>query len=143
MIDARDVQRANLSGVRVPRAGEHARALEAAMDYVRENLAGDLSPADLARRANLSVSHFSRLFKQNTGLSPQRYVMRERVERAKALLASTDMTMQEVAIAAGFANPGHLDSCFKRWVGSNPGRFRSSLRAAQNASDVLRGSGAA
>jgi AraC family transcriptional regulator len=115
----------------LPGGRPHTEALRAAITYVEENLAGDLSPSDMARRANLSVSHFSRLFTQSTGLSPRRYVMRERVERAKALLASTDMTMREVALVAGFANPGHLDSCFKRAVGTNPGRFRSYSRAQQ------------
>lgn len=103
-------------------------ALKRALDYVGDNLAGDLSLDDMARAANLSSRHFSRGFKEATGLSPHQYVIRERVERAKDLLLNTELSVGEVAAACGFAYQGHLARHFVKLVGVPPARFRREAR---------------
>lgn len=100
------------------------RALRAATDLVNDELSGDLSLSQMAGVANLSSYHFSRLFKQSTGLPPHQYVISRRVERAKALLASGSLPVYDVARAVGFAHQQHLTRHFKRLVGITPGRFR-------------------
>ena len=70
--------------------------------------------------ANLSERHFSRLFKESTGVSPHQYVIRQRVEKARDLLASTDLPVGEVALVCGFAHQGHLARHFGRLVGVTP-----------------------
>lgn len=105
-----------------------SRALKRVLDYVGETLDSELSLEDMARAANLSPRHFSRLFKEATGLSPHRYVIRERVGRARGLLAKTDLPVGQVALACGFSHGGHLARHFVRLVGTTPARFRSESR---------------
>jgi len=79
--------------------------------------------ADLAAVAHLSEFHFARLFKQTTGLPPHQYVIRQRVERAKRLIAARRLSLAEVALAVGFSDQSQLTRHFKRLVGVTPGRF--------------------
>jgi AraC family transcriptional regulator len=110
---------------------EHERAsglpeasLRTALDYVGDNLAEDLTLAEIAREVSMSPYHFSRMFKLSTGFSPHRYVMRQRIERAKVLLKDTDLPVGVVAQEVGFASPSHFAQQFRRLVGVSPRSFR-------------------
>ncbi|MDQ3921172.1 MAG: AraC family transcriptional regulator, partial [Actinomycetota bacterium] len=110
---------------------EHKRAgglpeasLRTALDYVGDNLAEGLTLAEIAREVHMSPYHFSRMFKLSTGLSPHQYVMRQRIERAKALLMNTNLPVSVVAREAGFASPSHFAQQFRRLVGVSPKSFR-------------------
>lgn len=110
---------------REPRGGLSRHALKRALDYIGDNLStGGLSLAGIAGAAGLSPNHFSKLFKQSTGLSPHRYVIRERTEKAKALLAGTGLPVGVVDRDCGFSDQAHLTRHFKRVVGITPTRFR-------------------
>jgi len=100
------------------------RALKKATDYVGDNLSGELSLEGIASEAGYSPRHFHRLFRESTGLSPHRYVIRQRVEKAKGLLLSTDLPVGEVARLCGFSNQSHLALHFKRLVGASPSGLR-------------------
>ncbi len=104
--------------------GFSRRSLERATDYINDNLSQKLTLAEIAEAAHMSPHHFARSFKKDTGLSPHRYVIHQRVERAKALLAGTDLTIAEVARAVGFANHSHLSSHVRRLLGVSPGALR-------------------
>jgi len=69
---------------------------------MEERLAEDLSLAELAAAVNLSPSHFSSLFRNTAGLSPRRYLVQRRLERAQHLLRSTSLSIGEIATMAGF-----------------------------------------
>lgn len=99
-------------------------ALRNALDYIGDNLASDPSLAGMAGAAGLSPNHFSKLFKRSTGLPPRQYVIRQRIEKAKALLAGTDLPVGVVAWDCGFSDQAHLTRHFKRLVGTTPARFR-------------------
>jgi AraC family transcriptional regulator len=71
--------------------------------YIRANLAGSVSVSELAGLMHMSPSHFARVFKASFEVSPYRFIMQERIEGAKAMLASTEMTSSQVAISFGFA----------------------------------------
>jgi AraC family transcriptional regulator len=103
-------------------------ALSRSLEYVGDNLASDLSLEDMARTANLSPRHFSRGFKEATGLSTYPHVIRERVERAKGLLLGSDLSVGEVALSCGFSHQGHLARHFVRLTGTTPARFRAQAR---------------
>nr|MBA3528025.1 helix-turn-helix transcriptional regulator [Propionibacteriaceae bacterium] len=92
--------------------------------YINDNLPRKLPLQEVAGAANMSPHHFARSFKAATGLSPHQYVVRRRVERAKALLADTDLTISEIAQAVGFADHNHLSSHIKRVLGVSPGALR-------------------
>ena len=104
--------------------GTSKRSLERATDYINDNLSQKLTLAEIAGAAHMSPHHFARSFKKDTGLSPHRYVIRRRVERAKALLANTDLTVFEVARAVGFAHQSHLSSHVRRLLGVSPAALR-------------------
>ena len=97
------------------------------LDYVAEHYARPISVDELAGEAGLSASHFSRLFKETIGLSPHRYVMDYRVERARDLLADPDLPLAAIANRCGFADQAHFSRTFKQLEGVSPGAFRGSL----------------
>ena len=107
--------------------GTSKRSLERATDYINDNLSQKLTLAEIAEVAYMSPHHFARSFKKDTGLSPHQYVIHRRVERAKALLANTDLNLAEIARAVGFANHSHLSSHVRRLLGVSPGALRLEI----------------
>jgi AraC family transcriptional regulator len=105
--------------------GLSSRVLRRTVEYVEENLAGELSLAEIAGAANMSPYHFSRLFKESVGSPPHRYVVARRVERAKDLLLGTDLPIAEVAREVGFSGQSHLHFHVKRLLGATPASLRS------------------
>jgi AraC family transcriptional regulator len=101
------------------------RRLTRVLDYIRTNLAGDLSLAELAKIADVSPSHFKTLFKQTVGLPVHQYVIRRRVEYAAELLQRSDPPLAQLALQAGFANQSHLARCMRRIMGVTPGTLRT------------------
>lgn len=97
-----------------------------AKEFIRAHLHLNVSVAELAASAQLSSSHFIRRFKLATGLAPHQYLNRCRVERAKELLGSADLTIAEVAQEVGFFDQSHLIRHFKYWVGVTPKTYRDS-----------------
>jgi AraC family transcriptional regulator len=95
-------------------------------DYIREHLADEIQLADLAEALQLSQFHFSRLFKQSTGVSPYRYVLQQRIDRAKRLLQTTDLSIMEIALLCGFSSHSHLGKWFRQYTGMTPKVFRVS-----------------
>jgi AraC-like DNA-binding protein len=93
-------------------------------DTLAANLEGDLSLADLANDCGVSASHFSRAFRQSTGLSPHQWLLRHRVKLAKALLRDRTLSLSDVALSCGFADQSHFNRVFSRLVGISPGAWR-------------------
>ena len=100
------------------------RALKEVIDYIGDNLEKDLALAEMARVTHMSPYHFSRLFKESTGLTPHRYVIERRVQRAEVLLGSSALPIAEIALLCGFANQSHLNRHFKRLLGVSPKALR-------------------
>jgi AraC family transcriptional regulator len=104
-------------------------ALRRVRDLVEEELARDLSLDDLAAAAGLSRAHFARAFRSTTGQTPYAYLRARRVERARALLSTSDLTAAEIAARTGFSSPSHLGRVFRSLTGSTPGAYRRQLRS--------------
>lgn len=98
-------------------------ALRAVDEYIRAHLEQNIALADLADVAHLSELHFARLFKQTTGLPPYQFVIHQRIERAKRLIASGRLSLAEIAIDVGFSDQSQFSRHFKRLVGVTPKRF--------------------
>jgi len=92
---------ARKAGGRLPR-----RAMRAVEDYIAAHLDQNLALADLAAVAHLSEFHFARQFKQTTGLSPHQFVIHQRVERAKRLIAARQLSIAQIAAEVGFSDQG-------------------------------------
>ena len=104
--------------------GLSRRALRDTVDYVGDNPEKDLTLAEMAGVTHMSPYHFSRLFKESTGLTPHRYVIERRVQRAEELLGSSALPIAEIALLCGFANQSHLNRHFKRLLGVSPKALR-------------------
>lgn len=94
------------------------------VDYMQANLAQDLSILDLATLTHMSESHFSRSFKQSTGISPYQYLMKQRVERAEQLLKQQKVPIKDIALDCGFSNQTHLTRVFRKMTGIPPKAYR-------------------
>ena len=96
-------------------------------DYVRERLAEEISIERLAGLVELSPFHFSRVFKQATGMSPLQFVTRERITRAQQLIRETSRSLIDIALEVGYTSPSHFAKLFRRLTGVTPTEFRGSL----------------
>ncbi|MGB3616027.1 MAG: AraC family transcriptional regulator [Elainellaceae cyanobacterium] len=123
-IAARLIRNYAVSRPKLKAGGLSGWQLERVIDYMKASLAQDLSVLDLAALTGLSESHFSRSFKQSVGVSPYRYLMGLRVERAKALLEGRSLSISAVALDCGFANQTHLTKVFRRVVGVTPKAYQ-------------------
>ena len=92
------------------------------------HLSESMDLAELAAIAGLSVFHFARQFKQSAGVTPHYYLIQKRVERADDMLHRTDLSLSEIALAAGFSDQSHLARHFRQMRGMTPGQFRWSQR---------------
>jgi AraC family transcriptional regulator len=104
------------------------RKLRLVLSYIEENLAHDISLAELAAVAGLSVTHFKRLFRESAGLPVHQYLIRRRLEHAKTLLGDTELPISRIALEAGFAHQSHLSRHMRRVLGVSPNALRDSLR---------------
>ena len=99
-------------------------ALRRSLSFIEENLKRDLSLADIAQAAGLSVSHLKKTFRQATGVPVHRYVIQRRVERARMLLSQGKLSISEVAQESGFSHQSHLAKHMRRILGYLPKNAR-------------------
>jgi transcriptional regulator GlxA family with amidase domain len=89
-----------------------------------DDLAGDTSLSELAALCGLSRSYFIRAFKQTTGMPPYRWLLMQRVKRAKDLLRGTNMPIADIAVACGFADQSHLTRVFSKAFRISPAAWQ-------------------
>jgi AraC family transcriptional regulator len=94
-------------------------------EYIQQNVDKDLRLADLAALVFMSPYHFARLFKGSTGVPPHRFVVRQRIARASAFLATPERSIAEVSRMVGFRTPSHFTTVFRRVTGVTPRGYRT------------------
>ena len=105
------------------------RTVEMAKDFITQNCADpDLSVETLCGHLHLSPTYFSTLFKRETGMSFTAYVTQMRMERAAALLRSTDEKTYLIAEQTGYLDPNYFSYVFKRHFGLTPSKYRAGRR---------------
>ena len=87
----------------------------------------------LASVSGISEAHFARSFKEAFGIPPHRYLLTRRIERAKAVLRDTDLSITEVAFAVGWNSLGTFTRTFRDVTGQTPGQSRLEQKAAIHA----------
>lgn len=107
--------------------GLPAPLLRRLLSIIEDRLPEDLSLAELAQEAGLSQSYFASLFRLSTGLSPHRYIMQRRVARARCLLQSTNLSIDEIATEVGFYDQSHLTRQMRLVLGVTPKYVREHL----------------
>jgi AraC-like DNA-binding protein len=107
-----------------------ARHLLRAKDLADARYFEPLGVEDLARAAGLSRAHFSREFRRAFGESPHAYLLTRRLERAAALLRTTDNSVAEICLAVGLQGLGSFTTSFKRTYGLTPTAYRAAYPPA-------------
>ena len=122
-----------------------ARHLLRAKDLADARYFEPLGVDRMAQAAGLSRAHFSREFRQTFGESPHAYLLTRRLERAAALLRTTDNSVAEICFTVGLQSVGSFTSSFKRMFGTSPtsyrGRFPPASQRALVPTCVLRAYG--
>jgi AraC-like DNA-binding protein len=107
-----------------------ARHLLRAKDLADARYFEPLDVAELAAAAGLSRAHFSREFRRTFGVSPHGYLLTRRLERAAALLRTTDGSVAEICMSVGLQSVGSFTTSFKRAYGRTPTEYRDSFPPA-------------
>lgn len=92
--------------------------------HIELHLTSKLTNAGLAALVGLNEDHFARAFKVSIGRPPHSYVVERRIDRAKTLLSDSDLSLCQIALAAGFADQAHLTRRFRETVGASPALWR-------------------
>ena len=118
-----------LKDVQISKGGMAPHRLRRALEYMNERLEQEQKAAmsAVAAAAGMSYHHFCRAFKQSMGVSPNQYLVAQRVERAKRLLAETGLPIAQIAVRVGFASQSHFTTIFRRLAGTTPKIFRETL----------------
>jgi len=108
------------------RVGVVDRRLRRAIEFMYLHSAEELSLSEIAREAFLSAYHFARLFKRITGLTPHNYLANIRIEQARHLLGTSDLSINAIATRVGYESQSHFAKLFRAATGLTPKEFRNA-----------------
>ncbi len=108
--------------------GERVEMINRARLRIREALESPLSIQQIASEMSVSYSNFRKLFKEYTGISPALYQQDLKLQRAKELLSTTDLSIKEIAYQLNFESPDYFSSKFKTKTGLKPSDFRQQTK---------------
>lgn len=97
--------------------------VERAILWLSLQYSRQISIEEMANELGYHRTHLSKIFKQETGMSPMNYLMKIRMERAAHLLVHESFTIQQVASSVGYSDPLYFSKQFKKWYGTTPSRF--------------------
>lgn len=112
--------------IELGRNQQHVDMVSRARLLIRESLETSLSIQEVAEQLGVSYSNFRKLFKEHTGLSPATYQQDLRLQRAKELLTTTDMSVKEIAYRLNFESPDYFSAKFKIKTGRRPSELRNT-----------------
>lgn len=113
--------------VRKYRGGLGPARLRRIAELVDAKADGELTLEEMAQSVELSAAHFARVFRRSTGESPHQFVLRHRINRAKAMLRAATARVLDVAVACGFKSQQHFARAFRRMCGASPTEYRREL----------------
>jgi AraC family transcriptional regulator len=93
------------------------------IEYMRHHLASNISVDDIAAECGISAGHFTKAFFQSTGLTPHQWILRARIEQAKAFLGQ-GLDLASIAASCGFSDQSHFSRVFKKITGFSPAKWR-------------------
>ena len=100
-------------------------------DLVHAKMEDDLSLDEMAQTVGLSTAHFARMFRKSTGQTPHQFVLRQKIERAKAMLRGPDARILDVAVACGFKTQQHFAQVFRDVCGVSPTQYRQDFLGSE------------
>jgi AraC family transcriptional regulator len=108
------------------RGGLSRLRLNRVLEYINVNLSDNLELGVLAEVAGVNLYHFAKAFKQSTGETPHQYVLRRRIDEAKAFLRHPQASVVEASARTGFVDQSHFSKVFRRIVGIAPSEYRAN-----------------
>jgi AraC family transcriptional regulator len=120
--------------VQMYRGGLGSARLRRIKELVQAKMEDDLSLDEMAQSVGLSTAHFARMFRKSTGQSPHQFVLRQRIERAKAMLRAPDARVLDVAVACGFKTQQHFAQVFRDVCGVSPTEYRHDYIGSEDTS---------
>jgi AraC-like DNA-binding protein len=121
-----------MDGEKVIKVTDRYSEIDAVIVYIHQHLYDPLPLSRLARYAGYSPYHFTRIFKERIGLSPQYFVSSLRLQKAKDLLLRTNLSVRDIALEIGQQSLGTFTTRFTEKVGMTPSHFRNSALQADN-----------
>jgi AraC family transcriptional regulator len=109
------------------RGGLGAARMRHVAEFIQAGLERDLTLVELAQSVGLSTAHFAVMFRQSTGETPHRFVLRCRMERAKEMLRTGQARIVDVAVACGFKTQQHFARVFRQMCGATPREYRQDF----------------
>jgi AraC family transcriptional regulator len=100
--------------------GLSSYTLRQVLDYIRSHLSQDLSIIDLSQVAGMSPYYFLRLFKKSMHVTPRQYIIQMRIDRAKKLLRSRELSIADIALECGFTSQSHFTNVFRQITKTTP-----------------------
>ncbi|MCS3917920.1 helix-turn-helix domain-containing protein [Fervidibacter sacchari] len=119
-----------LRPMRAPIAVKNYKVLQPVLQLVEERLADKLSVKEMAKAANCSERHLRRIFKETLGMSPKKWLLQRRLQRAALLLTQTDLTVKIVANKCGFEDLSLFNRQFRQRFGQPPTHYRRTALKA-------------
>ena len=104
------------------------RQIRSALEYIETHVADDISLADIAGAAGVSVSSLTRGFRTALEVAPHRWVLNRRIALAQRLMSAGKTPLSEIAVLCGFADQSHFARVFLRHVGASPSLWRRSVQ---------------
>src|SRR5467141_4040764 len=124
----------------ISRGGLGPARLRRITDLVHARLEDELRLDELAQSVGLSTAHFARMFRKSTGETPHQFVLRQRFERAKAMLSAPEARILDVAVACGFKTQQHFAQVFRGVCGFSPTGYRQDFLDSEVLGDSETGS---
>ena len=109
---------------RQPKSGLAAWQQIVVAAYIQKHIADSITVRALARFVYLGSQSFSRAFKRSFGIPPHRYVIQQRIERGKTLLACSAWSIAEIGLALGFTRTSSFSAAFRKITGISPTEYR-------------------
>ena len=106
------------------RSSQFTPCVAYAVEYVKREYARDISLKTLSNLLNISAAYLGQLFKNETGELFSNYLNKLRIERSKALLRDTSLTLNEIAQQVGYANASYFYNIFKKYTNKTPSQYR-------------------
>ena len=106
-------------------------------ELVDAKIEDDLSLDEMAQSVDLSTAHFARMFRRSTGETPHQYVLRQKIERAKAMLTAPAARVLDVAVACGFKTQQHFAQVFRGICGVSPTEYRQDFLGSATYESVI------
>lgn len=114
--------------VRMYQGGLTPARLRRITELVHAKIETELTLHEMAEAVQLSLAHFSQMFRKSTGESPHQFVLRHRIERAKQMLRAAEARVLDVAVACGFKTQQHFARVFRRVCGATPTEYRQDAQ---------------